>query len=204
MRPMILGLCGGSCSGKTTLARLLVLALGTDRCRLLRQDNYYKDQSARFDRDGGSVNFDHPDAIDFELLTQHLSELKQGKTIDLPMYDFVTHTRSPKREAFVPTEIVLVDGILILTQDPLVEVLDHSVYIECQSDLRLERRLARDTVERGRTREGVVAQFQSQVDPMHKQFVEPSKAKADLVIGQKEYLECQTTVVNKVLAHMGL
>lgn len=174
-KPIIVGVAGGSGSGKTTFAKRLLLKLGSDNCAIIGQDSYYIDQSHRFDRDGGAVNFDHPSAIDFQLLEQHLIALKSGQAIEVPIYDFATHKRLPETVKVLPHPIILVDGILILSQVNVRAHFDYAVFIDTPEDLRFARRLKRDVEERGRTKEGVTAQFMGQVKPMHDQFVEPSK-----------------------------
>lgn len=182
IKPHIIGVAGGSGSGKTHFAKELQKALGDHHCTILYQDNYYIDQSARFDGDGGSVNFDHPDSLDFSLLAKGLRGLKAGQTVDVPIYDFVTHSR--KREVLVsaPKPVILVDGILILHSTEVRAVLDEAIFFDTPEELRFQRRLERDVVERGRTPEGVRKQFELQVRPMHDLFVEPSKSHAHTVI----------------------
>jgi uridine kinase len=178
----IIGVSGGSGSGKTTFVRLLQTELQASVCAVLSQDHYYIDQSARFRGDGENVNFDHPDALDFALLARHLEQLRQGLAIEVPIYDFVTHKRLTQTEPFAAHPLVVLDGTLILSQENIRDQMDVSVFIDTPEDVRLERRLRRDTLERGRTREGVLKQFERQVKPMHDQFVEPSKAHATHVV----------------------
>ncbi|UYL09526.1 uridine kinase [Bdellovibrio sp. SKB1291214] len=185
-RPHIIGVAGGSGSGKTFFARELQSLLGKEHCSILYQDNYYHDQSARFDGDGGSVNFDHPESLDFSLLAEGLRILKEGKTLSVPLYDFKTHTRLPDTESKAPTRIVLVDGILILHSPEVRAELDEAIYFDTPEFIRFERRLQRDVQERGRTPEGVRKQFELQVRPMHNMFVEPSKEHAHRIIKDHE------------------
>ena len=178
MKPLIVGIAGGSGSGKTTFAKKLLETIGPEKAAVLLQDHYYHDQSAKFDGDGGSVNFDHPEALDFDLLAKHLCELKLGNTVDVPIYDFATHTRKVECTHFSPRPLILLDGILILSQPQVVKALDYSIFVDTPEPLRFERRLGRDIRERGRNEEGVRKQYQLQVLPMHNEFVEPSKAHA--------------------------
>ncbi len=184
---IVIGVAGGSGSGKTTFARRLQNDIGLDLCDILAQDSYYIDQSDKFDHDGGSVNFDHPDALEFSLMAKHISKLKSGQSINIPTYDFATHTRVQVENVLTPKKIVLVDGILLYSQDQIVSELDHRIFIDCPESLRFERRLNRDVKERGRTPEGVKAQFQAQVKPMHDQYVEPSKKHACDMVSVEDF-----------------
>ncbi len=182
VKPYIIGVAGGSGSGKTYFARELMKVLGDNICTIIYQDNYYIDQSHRFDSDGGTVNFDHPDSLDFDLLAHGLSELKNGKSIRVPIYEFSSHQRLKETIEFLPKKIILVDGILILDSLAVRAQLDESIYFDTPEEIRYARRLERDLKERGRTGEGVKKQFELQVRPMHNQFVEPSKIHAQTVV----------------------
>ena len=179
---LIIGVAGGSGSGKTYFAKALIEELGSDICEVVYQDNFYIDQSHRFDHDGGSVNFDHPDSIDFECLAQCLATLKAGKTTQIPTYDFATHKRRPETVEIKAKPIIVVDGILIFHSVPVRQVCDELIFFSTPEELRYQRRLERDVKERGRTPEGVRAQFEKQVKPMHDLFVEPSKSHAHTVV----------------------
>jgi uridine kinase len=199
MKPYIIGVAGGSGSGKTYFARELQRHLGDQVCTILYQDNYYIDQSHRFDGDGGSVNFDHPDSLDFALLAKGLAELKSGKSIEVPIYEFSTHKRLSNTLRCEPKKIILVDGILILDSALVREQLDESVFFDTPEELRYKRRLDRDVHERGRTPEGVKKQFDLQVRPMHDQFVQPSKKYAQTTVCDLgEYSETLTQFVNRL------
>src|SRR5262249_18401642 len=154
---------GGSGSGKTTLAKKIQKALGSKGCVILGQDSYYIDQSKSFDRDGGAVNFDHPNALEFSLMKTQIELLRLGRNIDVPIYDFATHTRSSEKEIVRNCPYILVDGTLILSQRPLVPLFDEAIFLEVDEDTRFQRRLKRDVEERGRTPQGVRDQFFKQV-----------------------------------------
>ncbi|MBN21282.1 MAG: uridine kinase [Bdellovibrionaceae bacterium] len=187
-KPIIIAISGGSGSGKTTLSREIRNFLSPQNCGVLYQDSYYIDQSNQFDKDGGRVNFDHPSAIDFKLLETHVSDLKKGKPISIPFYNFSTHTRSDKIQLFEPKPYIIVDGILILNSNPLKELFDFIVFIKTSEDVRFERRLKRDVEERGRTPQGVKAQFENQVKPMHDEYVEPHASSAHLIVSGEHSL----------------
>lgn len=181
-KPYIVGVAGGSGSGKTYFARHLQAMLGPNLCEIIYQDNFYIDQSQKFDHDGGSVNFDHPDALEFSLLAERLQELKSGKSVQVPIYDFVTHSRKRETLVVAPTPVILVDGILIFHSQEVREQLDDLVFFDTPEDLRYQRRLDRDVKERGRKPEGVRQQFLQQVKPMHDLFVQPSRIYAHTVV----------------------
>lgn len=185
---MLIGVAGGSGSGKTTFARMIQANLGDHFCGILSQDSYYRDLHEQFDRDGGRVNYDHPDTIEFSLLVDNLLALKHGSDILVPKYDFGTHRRLYESTYFPVRPIIVLDGILILAQKEVRDVLDFSFFIETSEDLRFQRRLHRDVRERGRTAEGVREQFLNHVKPMHDLFVEPSRPFANRVIsGEKSF-----------------
>lgn len=196
--PFILGVAGGSCSGKTTFANRLVEELGPSKCLLVYQDDFYKDQSDKFDFDGGSINFDHPDSIDFILLAEKLSQLKNKEDCFLPQYDFATHKRSPEGKAVSFRPLIIVDGILVLHDPRVRSLFDHSLYFEETCDIRFDRRLKRDVAERGRTPEGVKRQFDKQVEPMHQQFVRPSRTHASMIISGIIDEESYQSVLNSL------
>lgn len=185
-QPYLLGVAGGSGSGKTFFSQALVRELcgthGDGICELVYQDNFYIDQSHRFDRDGGAVNFDHPDSIDFTLLAACLRRLKNGETVEIPTYDFATHKRRTQTLRVQPKKIIIVDGILIFHSPEVRALFDDLVFFQTPEELRFSRRLERDVKERGRTPEGVHEQFYRQVKPMHDLFVEPSKIYAGTVV----------------------
>lgn len=180
--PYFLGVAGGSGSGKTYFARAVHEKLGPERCEIIYQDNFYIDQSKRFDFDGGAVNFDHPSSLDFALLAHHMLTLKQGRSTQIPIYDFVTHSRLNKTIPIEPKSIIIVDGILISHAEEVRPLFDELIFFDTPEELRFQRRLERDVKERGRDPEGVRNQFFKQVKPMHDKFVEPSKIYANTIV----------------------
>lgn len=195
----VIGICGGSCSGKTTFAKRAFEVFGAEASSILFQDNYYYDQSSNVKTDiGAEINFDHPSAIDFELLTEHIKTLKNSLPIKVPLYDFKTHSRIRETIDFEPTQFIFLDGILVLTQPAIRELLDDSLFIECDELTRFQRRLARDAVERGRTKDGIQEQFYNQVNPMHEKYVEPSKYHANRVIAQSDYINSCDTIIKRL------
>jgi uridine kinase len=198
-KPFLLGVSGGSGSGKTYFARDLVQQLGQEHCALVYQDSFYIDQSRRFDFDGGSVNFDHPSSIDFACLADRLKRLKGGERAEIPVYDFATHKRLARTEAVEPHPVIIVDGILIFHSEPVRSLFDDMIFFDTPEELRFQRRLERDVKERGRTPEGVRKQFFAQVKPMHDQFVEPSRAFANTIVSSTvEYADALNTFANRL------
>lgn len=180
----IIGIAGGSCSGKTRLLRRLHAALGALQCAVVLQDDYYISRPEA-QADNLAYNFDHPDALDFDYLASDLRRLKSGLDIESPRYDFARHVRLADEVRPVASRpVVLVDGILILASEAARAAIDYGVYIRCDAETRLARRIARDVAERGRERGNVIAQFEQQVEPMHRRFVEPSAVHADAVFDQ--------------------
>jgi uridine kinase len=198
-KPFLIGVSGGSGSGKTFFARDLVKRLGEARCALVYQDSFYIDQSKRFDFDGGSVNFDHPSSIDFDCLADRLKLLKSGRGAEIPVYDFATHRRLETTEAIEPRPVIIVDGILIFHSKIVRVLFDELIFFDTPEDLRFQRRLERDVKERGRTPEGVRKQFFAQVKPMHDEFVEPSRAFAHTVVSSEvEYTNVLNAFVHRL------
>lgn len=179
---MIIGICGGTGSGKTTIARKIIETVGSDKVALITQDSYYRNLADMPLDERHQVNFDHPDSIDSEMLANHLKRLKLGQPIEMPIYDFRTHTRSEKTERIEPKPVIIVEGILIFAEPKILNLLDVKIYVDTPDDIRFIRRLQRDIRERGRTVESVIEQYFSTVRPMHLEFVEPSKRYADIII----------------------
>ncbi|QYO66464.1 uridine kinase [Leptolyngbya sp. 7M] len=179
---MIIGICGGTGSGKTTIARKIVEAVGRERVVLVEQDSYYRNLADMPLDERHQANFDHPDSIDSDMLVNHLMRLKQGLKVEMPLYDFKTHTRSDQIEIIPPKPVVIVEGILIFAEPRVLDLLDMRVYVDTPDDIRFIRRLRRDIAERGRTVDSVIDQYYRTVRPMHFEFVEPSKRHADIII----------------------
>jgi uridine kinase len=179
---MIIGICGGTGSGKTTVANRILETVSADDVVFIQQDLYYRNLKDMPLDYRNAANFDHPDAIDNELLAHHLKKLRAGEAVDLPIYDFRTHTRLPATTPIEPKSIVIVEGILIFAEPRLLEQMDIKVFVDTPDDVRFIRRLQRDIAERGRTLDSVIEQYLATVRPMHIQFVEPSKRFADVII----------------------
>ena len=179
---MFIGICGGTGSGKTTIARSIVEAVGCERVVLVEQDSHYRNLADMPLDERHQANFDHPDSIDSDMLVNHLMRLKQGLAVEMPLYDFVTHTRSDRIEIIEPKPVVIVEGILIFSEPRVLDLLDVRVFVDTPDDVRLMRRLRRDINERGRTFERTLDQYERTIRPMHYEFVEPSKRHADIII----------------------
>jgi len=179
---LIIGICGGTGSGKTTVAKSILEAISPGDVVFIQQDSYYRNLKDLPLDYRNIANFDHPDALDNDLLVNHIRKLKAGEAVDLPIYDFRTHTRRNETLSVEPKPIVIVEGILIFADPRLLEQLDIKVFVDTPDDIRFIRRLRRDIAERGRTVESVIEQYLATVRPMHMQFVEPSKRYADVII----------------------
>lgn len=181
MERIVIGIAGGTGSGKTTIAKKLYQAFSKDAV-ILSHDFYYKPHDELPFEERCLVNYDHPDSLDTEMLTRHIEQLKEGKSIMHPTYDFANHTRNKTWEKTESAKLIIVEGILIFTDRRLCQLCDVKLFVDTDADVRFIRRLRRDTNKRGRTVESVVNQYLKTVKPMHEQFVEPSKSKADLII----------------------
>lgn len=179
---LVVGIAGGTASGKTTVARKLHEALETSGVSFIDQDSYYRDLGHLTHEERREVNFDHPDAFDTDLLVAHLKALKTGQAIDKPVYDFVESTRTARTTPVVPAELILIEGILVLHMEPVRKELDVRIFVETEDDVRIIRRLTRDIKERGRDFDHVISQYFRHVRPMHMAFIEPSKRWADIVV----------------------
>jgi uridine kinase len=180
--PLVIGIAGGSGSGKTTVAQTILQRVGPDRISFLQHDAYYKDLSGLPPIQRAEVNFDHPNSLENELLIKHILQLKKGQAVEVPIYDFSTHSRTDRTFTVQPRSVILVEGILIFAESSLRNLFDVKIFVDTDSDLRFIRRLQRDIAERGRTTESVVKQYMATVRPMHLDFVEPSKRYADVII----------------------
>lgn len=186
-RPVVMGVAGGSGSGKSTVVREVSRTLPAGTTSVLHHDSYYRDLKHLSFDERVRVNFDHPDALETELMVSHVAGLLQGIPADVPTYDFATHTRAPAVIHVAPTPLVVLDGILVLAEARLRELMDIRVFVDTEADVRLMRRLRRDVEERGRTAGSVLNQYEATVRPMHLEFVEPSKRHADLVVPEGGY-----------------
>jgi len=179
---LAIGVAGGTASGKTTVVEAILDRVGHDRIAHIQHDAYYKDLGHLPMEERRQFNFDHPDALDTALLVEHLRQLCQGHPVEVPTYDFATYCRLPKTRIVHPCPVVIVEGILILTEPSLRDLIELKIYVDTDADLRLIRRIRRDIAERGRTLESVIEQYLATVRPMHLEFVEPSKRYADVII----------------------
>lgn len=182
MQPLVIGLAGGSGSGKTTIARTIMERVGRDRIAFIQHDAYYCDQSAVPFEQRLLVNYDHPASLETSLLVKHLHELRAGKAVNIPVYDYAQFTRTGETSRIEPHPVILVEGILIFVDAALRSLIDIKIYVDAPADLRFIRRLQRDMTERDRTPESVIRQYLESVRPMHLEFVEPTKRFADLIL----------------------
>ena len=182
MSSFVIGVAGGSGSGKTTVVRRIVDSLGPDQVTLLDHDRYYRARNDLRLEERASLNYDHPDALETDLMVAHVRALKAGQAVDVPQYDFTRHARLVETNTFQPRRALIVEGILVFTDAALRDLMDIKVFVDTDSDTRFIRRLRRDVADRGRTMDSVIDQYQSTVKPMHLEFVEPSKRYADVII----------------------
>ncbi len=181
MERLIIGFCGGTGSGKTTLAERVIKAIGVDGV-LLSMDFYYADNKDMPFEERVKINYDHPNAFDTDLLISHLKDLKEGKSIVHPTYDYANHVRSDKWVSLDSAKVIIVEGILLFENKDLVDMMDIKIFVDTDADVRILRRLCRDVKERGRNMDSVVNQYLTTVKPMHERFVEPSKRVADIIV----------------------
>jgi len=196
---LTIGIAGGSGSGKTTVVNHILNSLQHDEVDVIYQDSYYKDLSHLTFKERETVNFDHPESIDFNLLVEHLKRLKSGKVIQQPVYSFKEHNRTGQTITTHPRKVMIVEGILILTNPELRDLLDIKIFVETDSDERLMRRLKRDITERGRDIDEVLNRYQTTLKPMHQQFIEPTKAYADIIIPNNQYNNVAIEVIETII-----
>ena len=189
MEPVVIGVAGGTGSGKTTMAHQVLKRAGTEQISLIQHDAYYRDLGDLPDAQRAMQNFDHPDALDNDLLIEHLQELKAGHAVEIPVYDFTTHTRTAQTHHVEPHRVILLEGILIFADEALRRKMDVKIFVDTDADIRFIRRLQRDIAERGRSMESVIRQYLATVRPMHQEFVEPSKRYADIIIPEGGFNE---------------
>ncbi|MEK6372287.1 MAG: uridine kinase [Acidobacteriota bacterium] len=180
--PVIIGIAGGTGSGKTTVARAIYDRVGPDRIEWISHDSYYRNFDALSPEERAKINFDHPDSLESELLTRHLDVLSKGSSVEVPVYDFATHSRKADTQRVEPRKVIIVEGILVLAEPELRKRINIKLFVDTPADIRFVRRLTRDIESRGRSLQSVVQQYMTTVRPMHEEFVEPSKRHADLII----------------------
>lgn len=179
---LIIGIAGGTACGKTTVVNQLLEELSKDQVNLISQDSYYKDNSHLSYEERCAINFDHPNSIDFPMLCQHVQHLKMGQSVDQPIYSFEEHNRTGQTLRTEPSAVLIIEGILVLTDPQLRDLLDIKLFVHADADERLIRRIKRDTLERGRDLTEILNRYQSTLKPMHDEFIEPSKVHADIII----------------------
>ena len=200
---LVIGIAGGTGSGKTTVVNNILQQLNAEGVNVLSQDNYYHDNHHLSLQEREALNYDHPQSIDFELLTKHVKALKKGESIEQPLYSFVTHSRTDDYVTVEPKNVLIVEGILVLTNQELLKEFDLKVFVHADSDERLIRRIRRDTQERGRDLHEVLHRYQTTLKPMHQEFIEPSKNEADLIVPNMRKnsvaIDFLSTVINNSL-----
>ncbi|WP_062060741.1 uridine kinase [Aquimarina longa] len=196
---LIIGIAGGTGCGKTTVVNQIVNELPEDEVCVISQDSYYKDTSHLTYEERVKINFDHPQSIDFDLLGTHLIALRKGETIEQPVYSFVDHNRTHQTIPTTPSKVIIVEGILILTNPLIRDMFDIKIYVQTDSDERLIRRLKRDISERGRDIDEVIDRYQNTLKPMHQQFIDPTKEFADLIIPNNNYNNVAIDIVRTII-----
>jgi len=182
--PVVIGVAGGTASGKTTVVQRIVESLGGTKVTVLEHDRYYRDRGDLRFEERAALNYDHPDALETDLMVRHVKDLRAGRAIEAPVYDFTMHARKPVTESLPPRRAIIIEGILIFADAPLRDLMDIKVFVDTDADTRFIRRLQRDVAERGRTMESVIDQYLNTVKPMHFEFVEPTKRYADIIVPQ--------------------
>ncbi len=199
---MVIGIAGGSGSGKTTIAERVLNGIGEDRFVLLEHDAYYRDRPELSPEQRAKINYDHPNSLETELLVSHVRALLEGRKIEQPLYDFAVHARRQETVVVEPRRVIMLVGILVLADADLRELMDLKIYVDTDADLRLARRIERDIHDRGRTPESVLDQYLSSVRPMHLQFVEPSKRYADIIIPEGYNTGAVGTVIGMIREYL--
>lgn len=199
---MVIGIAGGSGSGKTTIAERVLNGIGDDRFVLLEHDAYYRDRPELSPEQRAKINYDHPNSLETELLVSHVRDLLEGRKIEQPLYDFAVHARRQETVVVEPRRVIMLVGILVLADAELRELMDLKIYVDTDADLRLARRIERDIHDRGRTPESVLDQYLSSVRPMHLQFVEPSKRYADMIIPEGYNTGAVGTVIGMIREYL--
>ena len=197
--PLVIGIAGGSGSGKTTVAQEILQRVGPEKIAYIQHDSYYKDLTGLPPAQRAEVNFDHPNSLETELLTAHIEQLKRGQPIKVPIYDFAHHSRTDQTFSVNPRGVIIVEGILIFVERTLRALFDLKLFVDTDADIRLIRRMQRDITERDRTVESVIKQYQATVRPMHLEFVEPSKRYADVIIPEGGF---NTAALDMVVARI--
>jgi len=195
MRPIVIGVAGGTGSGKTTVANQILERVGAEHITYIPHDAYYRDHSHLPPDERDQVNYDHPNSLETELLIEHLKVLRAGQTVEIPVYDFTTHTRTQQTRCVEPAAVILVEGILVFAEPDLRELFDVRLYVDTDADVRFIRRLRRDIEERGRSVQSVCDQYLSTVRPMHLEFVEPSKRYANIIIPEGGFNEVAVEMI---------
>ncbi|MDD7693556.1 MAG: uridine kinase [Limosilactobacillus sp.] len=206
-RPIIIGVTGGSGSGKTTVSKAIYNQLHGQAIQIITQDTYYNDQSSMTMAERKAVNYDHPLAFDTDLLIKQLTDLRNNKAIEMPVYDYTQYTRSAETVHVEPQDVIILEGILILDDERLRDLMDIKVYVDTDDDIRIIRRIKRDMAERGRTLDSVINQYLATVKPMYHQFVEPTKRYADIIVPEggenRVAIDILTTKVRDILVKRG-
>ena len=201
MDTILIGIAGGTGSGKTTLANNLVNYFGRDEVSILRHDNYYKRHDELTYEERTRLNYDHPDAFDTELLCDHIRQLKAGKPVEMPVYDYTIHNRSDQTTLVLPNPVIILEGIMIFAEPALVDLMDFRIFVDTDADERILRRILRDVKQRGRSLDSVIDQYLNTVKPMHEQFVEPSKRRANIIIPEGGRNEAAMQVIVDFIRH---
>ena len=201
MDTILIGIAGGTGSGKTTLANNLVNYFGRDEVSILRHDNYYKRHDELTYEERTRLNYDHPDAFDTELLCDHIRQLKAGKPVEMPIYDYTIHNRSDQTTLVLPNPVIILEGIMIFAEPALVDLMDFRIFVDTDADERILRRILRDVKQRGRSLDSVIDQYLTTVKPMHEQFVEPSKRRANIIIPEGGRNEAAMQVIVDFIRH---